>query len=182
MYFDRPGKDNTEQTLKLAAQRAKELEINEVVVASITGHTAYKAIEIFAGPRITVVTYHSGFKEPFKSEMPQDVKKDLHNKGVTVIAAGHALSGIERSLAKKHSGVYPVLIMADTLRLLGQGTKVAVEVSVMAADAGALSGNDIIAIGGSGHGADTALVLKPAHQNNFFDLRIREIICKPRSF
>ena len=182
MYFDRPGKDNTEQTLKLAAQRAKELEINEVVVASITGHTAYKAIEIFAGPRITVVTYHSGFKEPFKSEMPQDVKKDLHNKRVTVIAAGHALSGIERSLAKKHSGVYPVLIMADTLRLLGQGTKVAVEVSVMAADAGALSGNDIIAIGGSGHGADTALVLKPAHQNNFFDLRIREIICKPRSF
>jgi len=179
MYFDRPGKDNTEQTLKLAAQRAKELETNEVVVASITGHTAYKAIEIFAGPRITVVTYHSGFKEPFKSEMPQDVKKDLHNKGVTVIAASHALSGVERSIAKKHSGVYPVLIMADTLRLFGQGTKVAVEVSVMAADA---AGNDVIAIGGSGHGADTALVLKPAHQNNFFDLRIREIICKPRSF
>jgi hypothetical protein len=182
MYFDRPGKDNTEQTLKLAAQRAKELEINEVVVASITGHTAYKAIKIFAGPRITVVTYHSGFKEPFKSEMPQDVKKDFHNKDVTVIAASHALSGIERSIAKKHSGVYPVLIVADTLRLFGQGTKVAVEVSVMAADAGALSGNDVIAIGGSGHGADTALVLKPAHQNNFFDLRIREIICKPRSF
>jgi len=182
MYFDRPGKDNTEQTLKLAAQRAKELEINEVVVASITGHTAYKAIEIFAGPRITVVTYHSGFKEPFKSEMPQGIKKDLHNKGVTVIAASHALSGVERSIAKKHSGVYPVLIMADTLRLFGQGTKVAVEVSVMAADADALTGNDVIAIGGSGHGADTALVLKPAHQNNFFDLRIREIICKPRSF
>lgn len=66
--------------------------------------------------------------------------------------------------------------MADTLRLFGQGTKVAVEVTVMAADGGALAGNDIIAIGGSGHGADTALVLKPAHQNNFFDLRIREII------
>ena len=182
MYFDRPGKDNTEQTLKLAAQRAKELEINEVVVASITGHTAYKAIEIFAGPRITVVTYHSGFKEPFKSEMPQDVQKNLRDKGVTVITASHALSGIERSIAKKHSGVYPVLIMADTLRLFGQGTKVAVEVTVMAADAGALSGSDVIAIGGSGHGADTALVLKPAHQNNFFDIRIREIICKPRKF
>jgi hypothetical protein len=182
MYFDRPGKHNTEQTLKLAAQRAKELEINEFVVASITGHTAYKAIEIFAGPRITVVTYHSGFKEPFKSEMPQDVQKNLRDKGVTVITASHALSGIERSIAKKHSGVYPVLIMADTLRLFGQGTKVAVEVSVMAADAGALSGNDVIAFGGSGHGVDTALVLKPAHQNNFFDLRIREIICKPKNF
>jgi len=182
MYFDKPGKDNTQQTLQLAAQRATELEIKEVVVASITGNTAYKAIEIFDGPRITVVTYHSGFKEPFKSEMPEEVKKDLYKKGVRVIAASHALSGIERSIAKKHSGVYPVLIMADTLRLFGQGTKVEVEVTVMAADAGALSGNDIIAIGGSGRGADAALVLKPAHQNNFFDLRIREIICKPRSF
>ncbi len=182
MYFDKPGKDNTQQTLKLAAQRAEELEIKEVVVASTAGYTAYKAIEVFDGSRITVVTYHSGFKEPFKSEMPEDVKKDLRKKGATVIAASHALSGVERAIAKKHSGVYPVLIMADTLRLFGQGTKVAVEVTVMAADAGALSGNDIIAIGGSGHGADTALVLKPAHQNNFFDLRIREIICKPRSF
>jgi hypothetical protein len=47
MYFDRPGKDNTGQTLTLAAQRAKELSINEVVVASTTGFTAYQAIEIF---------------------------------------------------------------------------------------------------------------------------------------
>jgi hypothetical protein len=89
---------------------------------------------------------------------------------------------VERSVAQKHGGVYPVLLIADTLRLFGQGTKVAVEVAIMAADAGALSGDDIIAIGGSGSGADAALVLKPAHQNNFFDLRIREIICKPRKF
>ena len=182
MYFDKPGKDNTQQTLKLAAQRAKELGISEVVIASTTGFTAYKAIEFFDGLRLTLVTYHSGFKEPFKNEMPDDVKADLQNKGLTVVAASHALSGVERSIAKRHSGVYPVLIMADTLRLFGQGIKVAVEVAVMAADAGALTGSDLIAIGGSGRGADAALVLKPAHQNNFFDMRIREIICKPRSF
>ena len=182
MYFDKPGKDNTDQALKLAAQRAKAIGISEVVVASTTGFTAYRAIEIFDGPAITVVTYHSGFKKPFKNEMPDDVKEDLQNKRITVVAASHALSGVERSIAKKHSGVYPVLIMADTLRLFGQGVKVAVEVAVMAADAGALSGNDIISIGGSGHGADAALVLKPAHQNNFFDMRIREVICKPRNF
>lgn len=182
MYFDKPGKDNTQQTLKQAAKRSKELGIEEVVVASTTGFTAYQAIDIFNGSRITAVTYHCGFKEPFKNQMPADVKTDLQNKGITVVAASHALSGVERSVAKKHSGAYPVLIMADTLRLFGQGVKVAVEVAVMAADAGALSGNDIIAIGGSGHGADAALVLKPAHQNNFFDLRIREVICKPRSF
>ncbi len=182
MYFDKPGKDNTDQTLELAAQKAKALGINEVVVASTTGFTAYRAIEIFDGPRITVVTYHSGFKEPFKNALSNEVKEDLQNKGLTVVVASHALSGLERSIAKKHSGVYPVLIMADTLRLFGQGIKVAVEVAVMAADAGALSGNDIISIGGSGRGADAALVLKPAHQNNFFDMRIREIICKPRKF
>ncbi len=182
MYFDKPGKENTQQALKLAADRSKELGIEEVVVASTTGFTAYQAIEIFDGPRITAVTYHCGFKEPFKNQMPAEVKTDLQQKGITVVAAGHALSGLERSIAKKHSGVYPVLIMADTLRLFGQGVKVAVEVAVMAADAGALSGKDIIAIGGSGHGADAALILKPAHQNNFFDLRIREIICKPRVF
>jgi hypothetical protein len=182
MYFDKPGKDNTDQTLKLAAKRAKELSINEVVVASSSGFTAGKAIEIFDGCRLTVVTYHSGFKEPFKNVMSADAKADLQNKGITVLAASHALSGIERAIAKKHSGVYPVLIIADTLRLFGQGTKVAVEVAVMAADAGALTGEDIISIGGSGHGADSALVLKPAHQNNFFDMRIREVICKPRNF
>jgi len=182
LYFDRPGKDNTEQTLKLAAQRATELSLSEVVVASTTGFTAYKAIEIFNGFRLTVVTYHCGFKEPFENAMGADVKSDLQNKGIKVIVASHALSGVERSISKKHSGAYPVLIMADTLRLFGQGTKVAVEVAVMAADAGALTGDDIIAIGGSGRGADSALVLKPAHQNNFFDLRIREVICKPRTF
>jgi hypothetical protein len=182
MYFDRPGKDNTDQVLALAAGRAKALSINEVVVATTTGDTANRAVEIFDGPKITAVTYHSGFKEPFKNEMSADGRAKLQNKGVTVVAASHALSGVERAIANKHSGVYPVLIIADTLRLFGQGIKVAVEVSVMAADAGALSGNDIIAIGGSGRGADAALVLKPAHQNNFFDMRIREIICKPRNF
>ncbi len=104
MYFDKPGKDNTQQALKLAAARGKELGIEEVVLASTTGFTAYQAIEIFDGPRITAVTYHSGFKEPFKSQMPAEVRTDLQEKGIRVVAASHALSGVERSIAKKHSG------------------------------------------------------------------------------
>jgi uncharacterized protein len=182
MYFEKPGKENTELTLKLAADRARQLEIKEVVVASTGGQTAYKAIEVFRGFKLTVVTYHCGFKEPFQNMMPDDVKKDIESKGIKVVTSSHALSGIERSVAKKYSGAYPVLLIADTLRLFGQGTKVAVEVAVMAADAGALSGGEIVSIGGSGGGADAALVLKPAHQNTFFDLRIKEVICKPREF
>ena len=182
MYFEKAGKENTQQTLKLAYERGKALGLNEVAVATSKGDTAYQALEIFHDFRLTVVTYHCGFKAPFKNVMAADAQADLQKKAFNWVSGSHALSGIERSVAQKHSGIYPVLLIADTFRLLGQGTKVAVEIAVMAADAGALSGEDIISIGGTGRGADTALVVKPAHQNNFFDLRVREIICKPRSF
>ena len=182
MHFESAGRENTRAVLETADQRAAALGIKEIVVATTSGETAFKALEYFNGCRITAVTYHCGFKNPFENRIPDDAKKALVQKGVEVVSATHTLSGVERSLAQKHQGIYPVLIIADTLRLFGQGTKVAVEVAVMAADAGMLSGNDIIAIGGTGKGADAALVIKPAHMNNFFDLRIRETICKPRQF
>ncbi len=181
-FFEEPGAGNTDQTLEFALDRSRELGIREVVLASSTGDTAYKAIEMFKDCRLTVVTYHCGFKEPFQNTMKDDVRRDLEEEGVQVVRATHALSGVERSIAQKYGGSYPALIMADTLRLFGQGTKVAVEISVMAADAGALSGGDIVAIGGTGRGADTAIVLRPANQSSLFDLRIREIICKPKNF
>jgi hypothetical protein len=182
MYFDKPGKENTKATLKKAYERGKELGLTELVVASTTGDTAFKAREIFDGFTITSVTYHCGFKEPFKSVMKAEVKRELESKGVRVVSATHALSGVEKAVAAKHSGVYPALLIADTLRLFGQGTKVAVEVAIMAADSGNLTGNDIVSIGGSGRGADTALILKPANQSDLFHMRIREIVCKPRDF
>ena len=182
MLFDKPGKFNTDETLNAAWSRARQLGISELVVASTSGNTAYKALERFEGVSITAVTYHAGFKEPFQPVMPDGVRRDLEAKGVSVVSATHALSGVERSLSGKYQGCYPVLLIADTLRLFGQGTKVAVEVTIMAADAGALSGGDIVAVGGTGRGADTALVLKPAGQSSLFDMRIREVICKPKDF
>jgi uncharacterized protein len=181
-HFEEPGPGNTRQVLEYAHDRGRELGITEVVVASSTGETAYRVLEVFKGFKITAVTYHCGFKEPFQNIMTDDVRRDLEEEGVHVVQATHALSGVERSFAKKHGGVYPVLIVADTLRLFGQGTKVAVEITIMAADAGALSGDDIIAVAGSGRGADTALIIKPADQSRLFDLKIRETLCKPRNF
>ena len=53
--------------------------------------------------------------------------------------------------------------------------------ALMAADAGLVRTNEeIVAIAGTGRGADTAVVLRPANAQNFFDLRVLEIICKPR--
>lgn len=182
MYFDHPGQDNTVPALKAAAERAGALGIDELVLATTSGTTAFQALEYCPGFKLTAVTYHCGFREPFQSVMPDDVRQELSARGVSVVAATHALSGAERGLAKKHPGLYPVLLMADTLKIFGQGTKVAVEVAVMAADAGTLSGKDVIAVGGSSQGADTALVVKPAHAARIFDLKIREIICKPSDF
>ncbi len=182
MYFEKPGKVNTQATLKAAFQRARELGIKEVVLPSTSGETADAALTFDSGCRIAVVTYHCGFRKPFEKVMPDAVRDDLQKRGALVVSATHALSGVERSLAKKHGGIYPVLLIADTLRLFGQGTKVAVEISIMAADAGVLSGADVVALGGTGKGVDTALVLRPANQSDLFDMRIREVICKPRNF
>jgi hypothetical protein len=65
--------------------------------------------------------------------------------------------------------------------MLGQGVKVGVEITLMAADAGLIPmDQSIIALGGTGRGVDAAVVIQPAHTNNVFDLNIQEIICKPR--
>ncbi len=181
-YFDKPGRENTRRTLELAFERGRQLGLKEVVVASTKGETAFLAGEIFKDFKTVVVTYHCGFRQPFVNVMPAGVRQELEAKGMQVVAATHALSGVERAVAKKHGGIYPALLIADTLRLFGQGTKVAVEISIMAADAGALTGGDIVAVGGTSRGADTALVLKPANQSDLFDMQIREIVCKPRSF
>ena len=66
-------------------------------------------------------------------------------------------------------------------RLIGKGYKVAIEITLMAADAGLISPDEeVIAIAGTGRGADTAIVVKPAHAHDAFSLRVKEIICKPR--
>ena len=40
-------------------------------------------------------------------------------------------------------------------------------------------GTRIVAVGGTGSGADTAAVIMPAHASNVFDLKVEEILCKP---
>jgi len=51
----------------------------------------------------------------------------------------------------------------------------------MVADAGLISmDKEVISIGGTGGGADTAIVVKPAYPRKFLELKIREILAKPR--
>lgn len=182
MYFERPGYQNTADTLSAAARRARELGVTELVVATTTGSTALTAAEICQGMKIIAVSYHAGYRAPFQRSISDEARSRLEQLGVAVLCATHALSGVERGLAARIPGAYPLQIVAETLRLFGEGTKVAVEVAVMAADAGHLSGRPLIAVSGTTQGADTALVLTPADQSRFMDTRVHEIICKPGLF
>jgi hypothetical protein len=177
--FSEPGQENTDECIRLAYKRAKELDLKEVVVATNKGSTAMKVLNTFQGFKIIVVNHHAGFRESWKVELPDEVRRELEDQGAKVLITSHALSGIERAFRGKFQGVYPTELVAEVLRLFGQGTKVCVEIALMAADAGALSGNALMTIGGTGTGADTAIVLTPAHQKNFLDMKINEIVCKP---
>lgn len=180
MYFKNNGHENTCKTVELALKAAEERGIRHIVVASCSGETARLLIGAADKLNIVCVTHVSGFEKKGENEMPDEVRQMLLQSGMKVLTATHVLSGAERGISKKFGGTYPVEIIAHTLRMFGQGTKVCVEISVMALDAGLIPfGEEIIAIGGSREGADTAIILKPSHASSIFETRINEIICKP---
>ena len=183
-YFENSGQENTEATLRYALERARQLKMKKILVSSCSGSTAFKALEIFGKELSTIIVTHvTGFKEPGHQELKDEDRKMLTKKGATVFTAQHAFAGVGRAIRNK-TGSYQIdEIIAFTLRTFGQGTKVAVEIALMAADAGLIRvDEDIISIGGTMTGVDTALLLRPAHTQNFFDLKVREVICKPFDF
>lgn len=177
--FEKRGPKNTDKTVEVAVAKAKELGIKHVVVASNSGETAQKLLG--QDLNVVCVTHHVGFKEPGQDEMDKSMREQLSQQGVQVLTATHLMAGLDRAVRFKFSGLYPAELIASTLRIFGQGIKVCVEITGMALDAGMIPyGEEIIAIGGTGKGADAAVVITPAHSNAFFDNRIREIICMPR--
>jgi len=179
MYWEQKGMTNTTATADLALKRAKELGIRQIVVASNSGHTAEQFLD--NGVEVICVTHHIGFMSPGEDEMPPQVRQKLAGKGVRLLTTTHLLAGVDRAVRNKFGGLYPAEIIAQSLRMLGQGVKVCVEIACMALDAGLVPyGQEIVAVAGSATGADTALVIVPAHSNQFFDTKVKEIICKPR--
>jgi hypothetical protein len=183
-YFEKPGPRNTKKVLEAVSKRAEALSIEKVLIATCSGKTAFEAIKTLKdGTRIIAVTHVTGFSKPDVQEMSDEIREELMSKGVKVLTAQHAFGGVGRAVRNKLSTFQVDEIMAFTLRIFGHGTKVAVEVALMAADAGLVrTDEDIISIGGSAQGADSALVIRPANTHNFFDLKVRQIICKPAVF
>ena len=180
VYFAEPGGKNTDQVLRLAKRRAEELGLKTILVASTTGDTALKAMEVFKGTRIIVVSHFTGMRGPNIQEFTEENRQKLLSAGVPLLTATHTFSGLGRAMRKKFKMYLFEEVVANTLRLFGQGMKVVCEIAIMAADSGlASTEEDIIVIAGTGHGADTAAVLTPVNSHDFFDLKIKEILCKP---
>lgn len=179
-YYETPSEADTETTFLRARERAESLGIHDIVVASTTGRTGVRACQFFKGLGVIVVRHHAGFRTPGIQQMTPENEKAILASGARIVTAGHAFSGIERAIRAKRDTIGPLELMADTLRVFGEGTKVCLEITVMAADAGEIPmDRPVITIAGTSGGADTALVVRPAHSNNFFDLFVKEIIAKP---
>jgi len=181
IYFENTGAENTEAVLQVVCRRADELGIKKVVVASNTGNSAVKALDILKGIKVIAVTHVTGFREPNVQEFKEENRKKIESQDGAVLTAAHAFAGISIAVRNKYQMPGLGLIIADTLRIFGQGTKVACEVAMMATDAGLVrTDEDIISIGGTNGGSDTALLVTPANTHRFFELKVREILCKPR--
>jgi hypothetical protein len=181
VYFEDPGPANTHKTLRLSKMRADDLGIKTVVVASGSGATGAKAAEILNGIDLIVVAGAVGYRAPNTHRMQAENRSIIESSGGKILFAGHAFGMTGRAVNRKFGAIQVDELIAHVLRVFCQGVKVGCEISCMAADAGLVeTGTECIAVGGTGKGADTAIVIRPSNTHNFFDTRVLEIICKPR--
>jgi len=158
-YYEVSGKENVGQTLKMANEKAEKLKIKNIVVASTRGFTAEKAFEVFKDPDVNLTIVGTD-----RDKFPTDLLRKLEEKGHNVC------------FSHETDYSYPDPVK-NAYRRFSEGLKVAVEIAMIAAQKGYVSTEeDIISVGKW----DTALIVKPATNDRFSELKIRELICMPR--
>ena len=182
-YFEKPGKDNTDELIACVKERLTEGDIKYVAIASASGESALKLYEALADLDVTIVncTHHMGFKEPNKADITPEMINKLENLGITTFMGSHALSATGRGITNKFGGFTPIDMIAASFRCICQGFKVCAEIAIMLADAGLVPvGEEIITIGGTAKGVDTAVVMTAANMTKVFEMKFHEIIAMPR--
>lgn len=181
-YFDKAGGENTETCLKVVDNASNYYK--DIVVASTSGDTGLKFAEkIGKKVNLVVVTHAFGTSEKNKSAISDDTKKKIKDLGAKVFTGTILTSSLEKSLASEFKGIYPTIIIAETLRRFGQGMKVCVEIVMEACDAGLIEeGKDVVAVAGTSSGADTICVIESSCSRRFMELKIKQILAKPKDF
>ena len=183
IYFEKAGAENTATCLEVAKNAIANEGYKHIVVASTTGETGLLFSKALKGVpiNIVIVTHSSGFKNMNVNEMPDDVRKKIEADGAKVFTGSMLTHSLETSFSIKFSGLYPTLIVANSLRRFGEGSKVCCEIVMMAVDAGLIpEGEEVLAVAGTAKGADTVVVIKSAASKRFLDLRVLEVLAKPR--
>lgn len=181
-YFEQAGKENTERCLHIVEGLTTTHE--DVVVASTSGETGLKFAErLGKKTNLIVVTHASGHKQKNEIEISTKVRERIEELGGKVFTGTILTSSLEKSFISEFKGIYPTIIIAETLRRLGEGMKVCAEIVMEACDAGLLEEEkDVIAVAGTGSGSDTICLIQSATSRRFLDLKIKEILAKPREF
>ncbi|MCU4719387.1 pyruvate kinase alpha/beta domain-containing protein [Halapricum hydrolyticum] len=169
---------STTELLDRAVEYTEDNPVDAVCVASTSGETGAKAAERF-GEDLIVVGHSYGFDEENEQELQPEHVEAIEAAGGEVFVGPMILSNVGSAIAERN-GYSGLDVVADTLRLFGQGTKVAVECPIMACDAGLVdSGDRVLSIGGTGSGADTALLVRAANSRDFYETRVLDVIAKP---
>ncbi len=175
VYFENVGKENTEEVIGLVLERAKARKVKRIVVASTRGETARAFSAAVEGTDIglVVVPWQFNYKDK-GSPFPAEIVKELRERKHVV----HFGTMLFHTVDLYNSNTPQAL--ANILRTFGQGTKVCLEILMMACDGGCVdAGERVIVVAGTIGGADTAFLATAAPSNHVKSLRIHEIICKP---
>jgi hypothetical protein len=184
LYFKDISEKHTAAVVKQVRKTISEnQDIKFIVVATTEGSTGVTFAREFSERKVIVVTHHSGFKEPNYNELTNENRGEIQQEGATILTATHAFAGVSRGIRNKVDTWTPVEMMALAFRTFCQGTKVCAEIALMAADAGLIPvDEDVICVAGTGRGADTAWLIRPANTNSFADLKMKACLCKPMEF
>jgi hypothetical protein len=183
MYFDQAGEQNTGDALRIAVEETEKRGISHMVVASTRGDTGLQAAKLLQGRGIAlvVVGHNTGFSQEGEQEFDEGKRAQIEKLGGRVHTGTMVLRNLGTAIRTLQSYSQQDLV-ANTLRMLGQGMKVCVEIVAMAVDAGLIPCEDVIAVAGTGRGADTVAVIRANSSNNFFQIKVREVLAKPRDF
>lgn len=181
-YFEKAGPHNTARCIEITKQAVRE-GIKHVVVATTEGDTGAATAEALknTGANLVAVTHSAGFKSPGDEELSDENRERILKVGGKIYTGTILTHSLETSLAIQFQGVYPTTLIALTLRRLGQGIKVVCEIVMEACDGGLIpEGEEVLAIAGTGRGADTVAILRSAASKRFHELKVLEILAKPR--
>lgn len=182
VYFGKAGPGNTMVCLEVVKKIVQEGYKN-IVVATTTGQTGLLFSEELKGLNLVVITHSSGFKGPNQDELEKEKKERIIKNGAKLYTGTILTHSLETALAQKFSGSYPTLIISQSLRRLCEGVKVCCEIVMEAVDSGLIpEAEPIIAVAGTGRGADTVCIIKSAASKRFLDLKVMEILAKPREW